>query len=358
LNLLAKLSDFNEVLFLPFRHAIEKLAPIDQSSSSASSLVSLASGDISLVLLRSIEQVVLIRLRECTAGSAENQPILDAVLSLVEQENVFRIHAFKGALLREIASFISDWELSPESQQNVENTGQIEDGIHAQRGFHERHKRRANTVSPEAKRNRVSEAKTNEDGEFVQAADEEESVAPAPTSKARGKASADDDDDSSISSLDDNDEAASIKSVRKSKEYTMNNSIATEKYLHCPCVHVRLVEQRWKASVKTDGPNFVDYNSKPPIGSNSSNSFKRMKGHYAVCKDAPSLTPEAKAWMRGEVEYEEDQDADNLEYDSDVTREMTEEELFEYERVVVTVEENNEGHETVVETVEDDDEEG
>jgi hypothetical protein len=31
---------------------------------------------------------------------------------------------------------------------------------------------------------------------------------------------------------------------------------------------------------------------------------------------------------------------DNLEYDSDVTREMTEEELFEYERVVLTVEEN------------------
>jgi hypothetical protein len=47
---------------------------------------------------------------------------------------------------------------------------------------------------------------------------------------------------------------------------------------------------------------------------------------------------------------------DNLEYDSDVTREMTEEEVFEYERVIETVEENKEGHETVVETVEDDDE--
>jgi RNA recognition motif-containing protein len=50
----------------------------------------------------------------------------------------------------------------------------------------------------------------------------------------------------------------------------------------------------------------------------------------------------------------------NLEYDSDETRETTEEELFEYEReyerVVHTVEENDEGGKTVVKTVEGDDE--
>jgi hypothetical protein len=52
---------------------------------------------------------------------------------------------------------------------------------------------------------------------------------------------------------------------------------------------------------------------------------------------------------------------ENLEYDSDETREMTEEEVLEYEReddegVVHTVEENDGGAKTVVETVEDDDE--
>jgi hypothetical protein len=46
-----------------------------------------------------------------------------------------------------------------------------------------------------------------------------------------------------------------------------------------------------------------------------------------------------------------------LEYDSDETREMTEEELFEYERVVETVEENDEGDKTVVKTVAEDDDE-
>ena len=144
------MGDFNDPLSHPFRRAIEKLTPAHQASSSASSLVSLASGDISLVLLRSIEPVVIRR--------AENQTILDVVLSLVEQENVFKIQAFKGGLLREVAAFISDWKPSPESQRrvtmvtpeatNIEN-GQIEGGIHAQRGFRERHKRRATTVTPE-----------------------------------------------------------------------------------------------------------------------------------------------------------------------------------------------------------------
>jgi hypothetical protein len=45
---------------------------------------------------------------------------------------------------------------------------------------------------------------------------------------------------------------------------------------------------------------------------------------------------------------------ENLEEDSDVTVEMTEEELFEYERVVETVEDDDEGDKTVAETVEDD----
>jgi hypothetical protein len=46
----------------------------------------------------------------------------------------------------------------------------------------------------------------------------------------------------------------------------------------------------------------------------------------------------------------------NLEYDSNVTIEMTEEKLFEYERVVEMVEENDEGDKTFIETVQDDDE--